>query len=47
MAKVEATQNYGAQVELVGASFDEAIAAALEFVERPARRSSTRSRTSA
>jgi threonine dehydratase len=33
MAKVEATVNYGAQVELVGESFDEALAAALEIVD--------------
>jgi threonine dehydratase len=33
MAKVEATVNYGAHVELVGESFDEALAAALEVVE--------------
>jgi threonine dehydratase len=33
MAKVEATVNYGAQVELVGESFDEALAAALEVVD--------------
>jgi threonine dehydratase len=33
MAKVEATVNYGAQVELAGENFDEALAAALELVE--------------
>jgi threonine dehydratase len=33
MAKVEATVNYGARVELVGEGFDEALAAALEVVE--------------
>jgi threonine dehydratase len=33
MAKVEATVNYGARVELVGEGFDEALAAALAFVE--------------
>jgi threonine dehydratase len=33
MAKVEATVNYGADVELVGEGFDEALAAALELVE--------------
>ena len=33
MAKVEATVNYGAHVELAGESFDEALAAALELVE--------------
>jgi threonine dehydratase len=33
MAKVEATVNYGAQVELVGESFDEALGAALEVVD--------------
>jgi threonine dehydratase len=32
-AKVEATVNYGADVELVGESFDEALAAALELVD--------------
>jgi threonine dehydratase len=33
MAKVEATVNYGAHVELAGESFDEALAAALALVE--------------
>jgi threonine dehydratase len=33
MAKVEATVNYGARVELSGEDFDEALAAALEFTE--------------
>ena len=33
MAKVDATRNYGAQVELVGAGFDESMAAAQEFVD--------------
>jgi threonine dehydratase len=33
MAKVEATVNYGAQVELVGEGFDEALAAAFELAE--------------
>jgi threonine dehydratase len=33
MAKVEPTKNYGAQAELQGASFEEAMAAALQFVE--------------
>ncbi len=33
MAKVDATRNYGAQVELVGTGFDEAMAAAHEFVD--------------
>jgi threonine dehydratase len=33
MAKVEATVNYGAHVELEGEGFDEALAAALELVE--------------
>ncbi len=33
MAKVDATRTYGAQVELVGASFDESMAAAKERVE--------------
>ncbi|MDQ3162140.1 MAG: threonine ammonia-lyase [Actinomycetota bacterium] len=32
MAKVEATRNYGAQVELVGAGFDESLAAAQDRV---------------
>jgi threonine dehydratase len=34
MAKVEPTKNYGAQAELQGASFEEAMAAALKFVEK-------------
>ena len=34
MAKVDATRNYGATVELGGAVFEEAVAAAEEFVER-------------
>ena len=33
MAKVEATVNYGAEVELVGEDFDEALAAAIEATE--------------
>jgi threonine dehydratase len=33
MAKVEATVNYGAKVELVGEGFDEALAAAIEVTE--------------
>ena len=33
MAKVDATRNYGAHVELVGAGFDESLAAAQEHVE--------------
>ena len=33
MAKVDATRNYGARVELVGEGFDDALAAALESVE--------------
>jgi threonine dehydratase len=33
MAKVDATRNYGAQVELVGAGFDESMAAAQERVD--------------
>ena len=33
MAKVDATRNYGAHVELVGAAFDESVAAAQEFVD--------------
>ena len=33
MAKVDATRNYGAQVELVGTGFDESMAAAHEFVD--------------
>ena len=32
MAKVDATRNYGAQVEIVGAGFDESMAAAQELV---------------
>jgi threonine dehydratase len=34
MAKVEATRNYGARVELGGADFEEALAAAQRFAER-------------
>lgn len=34
MTKVDATRNYGAQVELVGDMFDDALAAALEHAER-------------
>ncbi len=33
MAKVDATRNYGAQVELVGTGFDESMAAAQELVD--------------
>jgi threonine dehydratase len=33
MAKVEPTKNYGAQVELVGATFEDALAAALKHAE--------------
>ena len=33
MAKVDATRNYGANVELVGAGFDDSLAAALELVD--------------
>jgi threonine dehydratase len=33
MAKVDATRNYGARVELCGAMFDDALAAALEHVQ--------------
>jgi threonine dehydratase len=33
MAKVDATRNYGASVELVGDTFDDSLAAALEHVE--------------
>ncbi len=33
MAKVDATRNYGAQVELAGAGFDESMAAAQELVD--------------
>jgi threonine dehydratase len=33
MAKVDATRNYGARVELVGAGFDESLAAALAYVD--------------
>jgi threonine dehydratase len=34
MAKIEATVNYGAKVELAGEDFDEALAAAIEVTER-------------
>jgi threonine dehydratase len=34
MAKVEATRSYGGAVELEGKSFEDAVAAALEYVER-------------
>ena len=34
MAKVDATRNYGAQAELVGEDFEEALAAALEAAEK-------------
>jgi threonine dehydratase len=34
MAKIDATRNYGAQVELAGEGFDESLAAAAESVER-------------
>jgi threonine dehydratase len=34
MAKVEAARNYGARVEMAGEGFEEALAAALEHVER-------------
>jgi threonine dehydratase len=33
MAKVDATRNYGARVELVGAGFDESLAAAQDYVD--------------
>ncbi len=33
MAKVEPTKNYGAKAELVGAAFEDALAAALEYAE--------------
>lgn len=33
MAKVDATRNYGAHIELVGERFEEALAAALEFAD--------------
>jgi threonine dehydratase len=33
MAKVDATRNYGARVELVGAGFDESLAAAQQYVD--------------
>ena len=33
MAKVDATRNYGARVELVGTGFDESLAAAQEYVD--------------
>ena len=45
MAKVDATR-LRRGVEIGGAGFDEALAAAQEFADRPARRSSTPSRTS-
>jgi threonine dehydratase len=35
MAKVDATRNYGAQVELVGEAFDDAYAAAQEWAQEP------------
>ena len=47
MAKVEPTLTYGAEAVLAGATFDDALAEALAASRRPARRSSTRSRTSA
>ena len=34
MAKVDATRNYGAEVELTGPAFEETLAEALEYVER-------------
>ena len=34
MAKVDATRNYGAEVELTGPAFEETLEAAVEFVER-------------
>jgi threonine dehydratase len=34
MAKVDATRNYGAEVDLTGPAFEETLAAALEYVER-------------
>jgi threonine dehydratase len=34
MAKVDATRNYGAEVELTGPAFEETLQAAVEFVER-------------
>jgi threonine dehydratase len=34
MAKVDATRNYGAEVELTGPAFEETLGAAIEFVER-------------
>ena len=48
MAKVDATRNYGARVELEGAGFDESLQAARgDSSRRAVRPSSTRSRTSA
>ena len=48
MAKVEPTKNYGAQVELVGATFEDALAAALKRAEETGRApSSIPTRTSA
>ena len=46
MAKVEPTKTYGAKAELVGASFEDALAAALAHAQRPAPPSSTPTRTS-
>ena len=34
MAKVDATRNYGAEVELTGSAFEETLQAALDYVER-------------
>jgi len=34
MAKVDATRNYGAEVELTGAAFEETLQTALEYIER-------------
>ena len=42
IAKVSATQGYGAEVVLAGNIYDEAYAKACEICERPAQSSSTR-----
>ena len=47
MAKVDATRNYGAQVEIVGAGFDESMVRPRSSSPLPAPRSSMPSKTSA
>ena len=37
MAKVDATRNYGAEVELGGPAFEDSLEAALAYVERDGR----------